>query len=97
MEKLKIQHEADGERGSFFVEAEAKRIAEMQYSLTEQKEMIIEHTEVDESLKGEGIGLELLYKLVGFARDQKIKVIPSCSFAEAMFQKKEELRDVLYS
>ncbi|WP_192349079.1 GNAT family N-acetyltransferase [Algoriphagus sp. Y33] len=91
----KIQHEFDGKKGSFFLEEEAKRVAEMVYVMAGPKKMIIEHTEVDESLKGQGIGLKLLKELVGYVRDENIKVIPLCPFAKAMFQKKEELRDVL--
>lgn len=93
--KHKIQQETDGNRGSFFIEEESKRIAEMIYVMAEPKKMIIEHTEVDDSLKGQGIGLKLLNELVDFARHQNIKVVPICSYAKAMFHKHEELGDVL--
>ena len=95
MSEIKIQHEFDGKRGSFYQEEGAKRFGEMVYVMAGQKKMIIEHTEVDESLKGQGIGLKLLNELVEYVRKEEIKVIPLCPFAKAMFQKKEELRDVL--
>ena len=95
MSEFKIQHEFDGKRGSFFLEDGPRRFAEMVYVMDGPKKLIIEHTEVDENMKGQGIGLKLLNELVGFARDEKIKVVPVCSFVKAMFQKKEELRDVL--
>ncbi|MDR7131415.1 putative GNAT family acetyltransferase [Algoriphagus sp. 4150] len=95
MSEIKIQHESDGKRGSFFLEEGGRRAAEMVYVMAGPKKMIIEHTEVDESLKGQGIGGKLLDELVGFVRKEEIKVIPLCPFAKAMFQKKEELRDVL--
>ena len=95
MSNSKIQQETDGKRGAFFIEEGDERIAEMIYLIDEAKKLIIEHTEVDESLRGQGIGLKLLNELVDFARDQNIKVVPVCSYAEAMFQKNEELRDVL--
>ena len=49
--------------------------------------MIIEHTEVDESLKGKGVGVKLLEALVNFVRKENSKVIPPCPFAKATFKK----------
>lgn len=92
---MEIQHQFDGRRGSFFMEKEAKRLAEMVYVMAGPKKMIIEHTEVDESLKGQGIGLKLLEALVDFVRKEEIKVIPLCPFAKATFKKRMDLQDVL--
>lgn len=95
MREFNIQHEFDGKKGSFFLEDGSKRFAEMVYVMDGPKKLIVEHTEVNEDMKGQGIGLKLVNELVAFARDEKIKVVPVCSFVEAMFQKKEALRDVL--
>ncbi|MEP0711443.1 GNAT family N-acetyltransferase [Algoriphagus sp.] len=95
MTEIKIQHDFDGKRGSFFILEDSMRIAQMIYVTNGSKKMIIEHTEVDESMKGQGIGLKILRELVQFARKEEIKVIPLCPFAKAMFQKKGELQDVL--
>lgn len=92
---MEIQHEFDSKRGSFFIEEGVRRVAEMVYVMADSNKMIIEHTEVNESLKGQGVGLKLLRELVEFVRKEEIKVIPLCPFAKAMFQKNEELRDVL--
>lgn len=94
MNNFEIQRETDGKRGSFFIEEEAKRFAEMVYVMAGPKKMIIEHTAVDESMQGQGIGLKLLNELADYVRKEEIKVIPLCSFAKAMFEKKEELRDL---
>lgn len=92
---MNIQHEFDGRKGSFFIEEDAKRIAEMVYVMAGPKKLIIEHTEVNESLKGQGIGVNLLEALVEFVRKEEIKVIPLCPFANATFKKRPELQDVL--
>lgn len=92
---MEIKHEFDGRKGSFFVEEGAKRIAEMVYVMAGTKKMIIEHTEVDESLKGQGVGVKLLEALVEFVRKEEIKVIPLCPFAKATFKKRTDLQDVL--
>jgi predicted GNAT family acetyltransferase len=92
---MEIQHHTDNHRGSFFIEIESKRLAEMVYVMAGPKKIIIEHTEVDESLKGQGIGAKLLEALVEFVRKEEIKVIPLCPFANATFRKRIDLQDVL--
>ena len=71
---MNIQHQQNGNRGSFFVEEGARRFAEMVYVMAGPQKMIIEHTEVDESLKGQGIGVKILESLVEFVRKENIKV-----------------------
>ena len=57
--------------------------------------MIIEHTEVDESLKGQNVGKKLLESLVHYVREHKIKVVPYCPFAKAMLERTKEWQDIL--
>jgi predicted GNAT family acetyltransferase len=92
---MEIQHQFDGKKGSFFMEEGAKRFAEMVYVMAGESKLIIEHTEVDPSLQGQGIGEKLLEKLVEHARSKGIKVLPLCPFAKATFRKREDLQDVL--
>lgn len=92
---MQIQHQFDGKKGSFYVEEGAKRFAEMVYVMAGPKKMIIEHTEVDESLTGQGIGAKLLEALVEYVRKEEIKVLPLCPFAKATFKKRPDLQDVL--
>ncbi len=43
--------------------------------------MIIEHTEVDESLEGKGVGKQLVHTAVEYARTHNIKIstaVPLC-------------------
>lgn len=90
-----IKHETDGKRGSFYLEKDGKRLAEMVYVMAGDDKMIIDHTEVDESLKGQGVGKRLQEQLVAWVRENHIKVIPLCPFAKATFQKVKEWQDVL--
>lgn len=92
---MEIQHQSDGRRGSFFIAGSEKRIAEMVYVMAGPDKLIIEHTEVDESLKGKGVGAKLLEALVDFVRKEEMKVIPLCPFAKATFKKRTDLQDVL--
>lgn len=93
-----VQHQKAGSRGAFFVQDEGGgRLAEMTYSRTNESLIIIDHTEVDPSLAGQGVGRKLLNALVDWARQSRTKVIPLCPFAKAQFGKDASLRDVLAS
>lgn len=90
-----IQQKEENGNGSFYVAVDGKVVAEMEYTMPAADKMIIAHTEVDDSLSGKGVGLQLLHALVDYVRTEQIKVIPLCPFAKAIFNKKPELRDVL--
>lgn len=90
-----IKHQRDGNNGSFIYYLEGRKLAEMVYVISSEKLMVIDHTEVDESLKGQGIGKKLLATLVEYVRAHEIKVIPMCPFAQATFQKTTEWQDML--
>ena len=92
-----IQHEEAHSKGAFYVEKDKQRIAEMTYSRTNATMIIIDHTEVAESLKGQGAGRQLLDALVAWVRSTDTKVIALCPFAKSQFDKDPSIRDVLRS
>jgi predicted GNAT family acetyltransferase len=92
---MKIQNKQSGKQGSFFIDEDGNMLAEMTYSLPANDVMIIDHTEVDESLRGKNVGSELVSEAVQFARAKNMKIVPQCSFARSVFQKTEDFRDVL--
>jgi hypothetical protein len=57
--------------------------------------MIIEHTEVTEVHKGEGIGTHLVAEAANYARQHQIKILPLCSFARSVMQHSKEYEDLL--
>ena len=57
--------------------------------------LIIDHTDVNDQFRGQGLGRKLLNELVTFARGRNIKVIPLCPFANSVFDKDLSIHDVL--
>ena len=57
--------------------------------------LIIDHTDVNDQFRGQGLGRKLLNELVTFARGRNIKVIPLCPFAKSFFDKDLSILDVL--
>jgi predicted GNAT family acetyltransferase len=92
---LPISHEESGHRGAFFYQQDGKRLAEMTYSRANASLVIIDHTEVDASLGGQGVGRQLLDAAVKWARETHTKVMATCPFAKAQFEKDPTIRDVL--
>jgi uncharacterized protein len=93
---MQIEHTDDGKRGSFFIKNEEELLAEMTYKWSDQKVFIIEHTEVSEKLAGQGVGKQLVTAAVEFARSNDFKIIPMCSFARKVLEKKKNYEDVLH-
>ncbi|QQL50942.1 GNAT family N-acetyltransferase [Mucilaginibacter ginkgonis] len=89
---MKIQHSQSGKTGSFFIGDNGSRLALLEYKMYGDVLDII-HTEVDPSMQGRSIGYQLVEAAVIFARDNKLKIRPLCSFAKQVFDK--EFKDVL--
>ena len=92
---MNIKQEDNGKKGKFFVELDGKQEAEMTYTYAGSDKIIIDHTEVSQKLKGQGVGYKLVEAAVDFMRDKGLKVIPLCPFAAAVFKKKHEYSDRL--
>lgn len=92
---MTVQHRKSGSKGVFFVEYEGEVAAEMVYTLPAEDQMLIEHTEVSDVLRGKNIGYELVHAGVEYARNHGMKIIPVCPFARAVLAKKPEWNDVL--
>ncbi|MFN8252649.1 MAG: GNAT family N-acetyltransferase [Ferruginibacter sp.] len=88
---MEIKHRKDGSKGAFYIEENSRLLGEMTYSMAGPGLMIIDHTEVDDALKGQNAGLQLLNKAADFARTNQLKIIPLCPFANAMFKRKPEV------
>lgn len=92
-----IKHKQVGTKGLFFIQQDGNMLAELVYTMPSADKMIIEHTEVGEELKGQNIGYQLVHTAVEYARTHNLKIIPLCPFANAVFKKKPEYADVLYT
>lgn len=77
------------------MEKEGQTVAKMTYSIATPNLVIIDHTEVDDEYKGQGMGRKLLDALVAKARKEGFKILPLCPYAKSEFVKDESIGDVL--
>jgi len=89
-----VEHERAGHKGAFVWTQDGKRLARMTYSVA-GKRVIIDHTEVDDVLRGKSAGAQLVRAAVEWARKENVKLLPLCPFARSVFQKTPEYADVL--
>lgn len=94
MDALDIQHQRAGHKGAFVIEREGKRLAEMTYSMAGTR-AIIDHTTVDDALRGTGAGRKLVEAAVQWARAEKLMILPLCPYAKSVFDKTPAYADVL--
>ena len=71
-----------------------ERLAEMSYTVAGSR-VIIDHTDVDDRLRGKGAGKRLVRAAVEWARAENQKLMPLCPFAKSVFDKTADYSDVL--
>jgi predicted GNAT family acetyltransferase len=89
-----IRHEEHGNRGMFFIESDGARIAEMTYMKKGASRIVIDHTEVQPSLRGQGIARRLVDAAVAWARQNNVKIAATCPYVIARFAGDRSLDDV---
>jgi len=92
---MNIQQVDDNKHGIFKLFNGETVAGEMAYTWAGDTMLIIDHTDVSDQFRGQGLGRKLLNELVAFARGRNIKVIPLCPFAKSVFDKDLSIHDVL--
>ena len=75
----------EGHNKFYVNDAQGNQVAEIVFVPTGEHLSIIEHTDVDPSLKGQGVGKQLVAKVVEKMRQEQRKIIPLCPFAKHEF------------
>lgn len=92
---MQFEHINNQQEGEFFLQNEQnKRVAEISYIWDGEHKIIADHTWVDDSLRGQGAARQLLDTLVNFAREKQLKIVPTCSYVDAMFRRDHSFADV---
>lgn len=84
----------EGHNKFYVNDAEGNQVAEIVFVPTGEHLSIIEHTDVDPSLKGQGVGKQLVAKVVEKMRGENRKIIPLCPFAKHEFDNTREYDDI---
>lgn len=88
-----VHHERSGHRGAFVWIEAGRRLAELTYTVAGDR-VILDHTQVDDALRGRGAGKALVEAAVAWARAENVRLLPLCPFARSVFDKTPEFADV---
>lgn len=72
-----------------------KEIAYVEFPEKEENIVDIQHTVVDDSLRGKGIAGELMKNAAEYLKKNNKKAILSCSYAKKWFSSNEEYKDLI--
>ena len=92
---MQVQHKSGDGKGCFYVKVDNDILAKLTYAQTGKEQMLLEHTEVDDELRGKNVGYQMVTAAVSYARQHNLKIIPICPFVQSVFEKKPDYADVL--
>ena len=89
MEEISLKMEGH-KRGIFLAKDGIEELGEMIFEI-EGTALTVYHTEVEQKANGTGLAKRILEKMVAFARDKSLMVIPMCPFVHIQFERHPEL------
>lgn len=86
----------DGQHGRYEARVDGKTgSGELTFARVAPNRVVANHTGVDDSLRGTGVGQALVEKLVSDARNDGFTIVPTCSFIRALHRRNPEWSDVI--
>ena len=78
---------------AFQYEEDGKKLAEITWTLLGDV-MVMDHTFVDPSLRGQGVAKKLLDRAADYAREKEFKMEAVCSYVVSAFNQSSSYEDV---
>lgn len=95
-QRMYIQHEESDIRGRHFVnDQQGNMLAELTYAVQHPDTMVIDHTEVNENIQEQNVGVDLVEAAAEHARAKGRRIIAVCPFARAILARKPGYGDLL--
>lgn len=85
-----------GNNKFYIGENESEMIARITWKNGGENIIVVDHTIVDPSLRGQGVAGKLLEKVVEMAREENLKIVPVCSYVVNKMTNSNEYDDILY-
>ncbi|HYB94654.1 MAG TPA: GNAT family N-acetyltransferase [Vicinamibacterales bacterium] len=85
--QVSIEREQLNGVDEFVLRIDGERFGFLEYTRPDAGVMRIEYVEVAPSLRGTGLGRQLIEKAVAFARETNLRVVPICGYARAVIQR----------
>ena len=69
--------------------------AEITFKQGTDDHLVVDHTYVSDELRGQGMAGKLVDRVVTYARDEGVKIVPECPYVKSKMDKTPEYHDVL--
>ena len=80
----------NGRKGEVQLFSDGEKAGKMDISVIGEK-LTVYHTEVDSVYEGKGFAKILLEKLVSYAKENDLKIVPLCPYVHAQFKRNPEM------
>lgn len=95
-EEVTIERSEEGSKGRYEARVAGRSgIGELTFSRMSPTRIIADHTAVDDSLRGTGVGKALVERLIADARSEGFTIVPLCPFVKAQYRRHPEWSDVM--
>ena len=84
------------DKNRIYVEdASGKMIVEATFPSYNDTTVVIDHTFVDPSLRGQGIASKLMFETCKYIKEQGLKVVATCPYAVVWFKRHHDFDDII--
>jgi len=79
----------------YVLNEENKEIVKATFPFYKEGVVVVDHTYVDPSLRGQGIASELMHEVSRFAKEKGYKVVATCPYAVVWYKKHHEYDEII--
>ncbi|MCG1008968.1 N-acetyltransferase [Salinicoccus sp. ID82-1] len=84
-----------GENMFFVGEDELNPEAKIVFTADEDQDYVIQETQVNDELGGQGVGTDLVETMAEFARQEDKRIVPQCPFARDVMEKDDSMKQLI--
>lgn len=89
--EAEVIHEKENERFVIYIDGGEVYV---EYTMT-GNEINLYHTYTNPALRGKGLAAQVVRAAFEFAKENKLKIIPTCSYVQAFLAKNDEYKDLV--
>jgi hypothetical protein len=79
----------------YVLNEEGKVIVNATFPWIKEGVVVVDHTYVDPSLRGQGVASNLMHEVCAFAKKKSYKMVATCPYAVVWFKKHQEFNDLI--
>ena len=74
---------------------EGKVIINATFPLIKEGVVVVDHTYVDPSMRGQGVASKLMHEVYTYVKSKNLKMVATCPYAVVWFKKNQAFNDII--